>query len=71
MPPEDPAAKIDPRTTPSHLAYYVRDREGQKSIWTRIGAAWAHGDGKGFNVQLESVPLDGSVCLRILAEKNE
>jgi hypothetical protein len=32
---------------PSHIAYQVRDRENGKSFWTRIGSAWAHGDGKG------------------------
>ena len=24
---------------PSHVAYRVRDREGQKGFWTRIGTA--------------------------------
>ena len=31
---------------PSHAANQVRDREGKKSVWTRIGSAWAHSDGK-------------------------
>lgn len=26
---------------PSMIAYQVRDREGRKSFWTRIGSAWA------------------------------
>ncbi len=56
---------------PSHVAYQVRDREGQKGIWTRIGSVWPHSDGKGFNIQLESVPLDGRVTLRIAAEKKD
>ncbi len=57
---------------PTHVAYQVRDRgEGQKSFWTRIGAAWAHADGKGFNVQLEVVPLDGRVSLRVASEKKD
>jgi len=25
----------------------------------RIGSTWAHADGNGFNIQLETVPLDG------------
>lgn len=55
---------------PSHIAYQIRDRgEGKKSFWTRIGSAWAHADGKGFNVQLEVVPLDGRITLRIATEK--
>jgi len=57
--------------SPSHAAYQVRDREGKKSIWTRIGTAWVHADGKGFNVQLDALPLDGKVALRIISEAKE
>ncbi len=57
--------------TPSHAAYHVRDREGGKSFWTRIGAGWQHTDGKGFNIQLEVVPLDGRITLRVASEKKD
>jgi len=57
--------------SPSHIAYQVRDREGGKGFWTRIGCAWPHADGKGFNIQLEVVPLDGRITLRIATEKKE
>lgn len=57
--------------TPTHVAYQVRDREGGKAIWTRIGAAWQHKDGKGFNLQVECVPLDGRITLRVVSEKKE
>jgi hypothetical protein len=57
--------------TPSHYVYQVRDREGQKAIWTRIGAAWSQKDGKGFTVQLDAVPLDGRLTLRVPTEANE
>jgi hypothetical protein len=34
--------------TPTHIVYHVRDgANGQNGFWTRIGAAWAHKDGKG------------------------
>ena len=57
---------------PTHVAYQVRDRgEGKKGFWTRIGSAWAHGDGKGFNIQIETVPLDGRITLRVASEKKE
>ena len=56
---------------PSHVAYQVRDREGGKGIWTRIGSAWPHGDGQGFTVQVDAVPLDGRITLRIVSEKPE
>ena len=57
--------------TPSHLAYHVRDREGGKGFFTRIGAAWAHGDGNGFNIQLDVTPLDGRITLRVASEKKD
>jgi hypothetical protein len=56
---------------PSHIAYQVKDREGKKSFWTRIGSAWAHADAKGFNIQLEVVPLDGRIVLRVESEKKD
>lgn len=56
---------------PSHVAYQVRDREGQKAFWTRIGTAWANADGKGFNIQLEALPLDGRIVLRVASEKKD
>lgn len=55
--------------TPSHIAYQVRDREGKKGFWTRIGSVWSHNDGKGFNIQLECVPLDGRITLRLANEE--
>lgn len=57
--------------TPSHIAYQVRDREGKKAIWTRIGSAWAHADGNGFNIQVEAVPLDGRISLRVATDKKD
>ena len=63
---EAPASK-----QPSHVAYQVRDREGKKGFWTRIGTAWAHADGQGFNIQIECVPLDGRITLRVASEKKE
>ena len=54
---------------PSHVVYQVRDSNQGKGFWTRIGAAWMHNDGKGFNVQLDSVPLDGRITLRVASEQ--
>jgi hypothetical protein len=53
---------------PTHIAYQVRDGN-EKGYWTRIGVAWPHKDGKGFNIQLECVPLDGRVSLRVAEER--
>lgn len=56
---------------PSHTAYQVREGKGDKGFWTRIGSAWPHGDGKGFNIQLDAVPLDGRITLRDASDKKD
>jgi len=43
---------------PALIAYCVTER-GEKSFWTRIGAAWDHEDAKGLTLQLEMVPVNG------------
>jgi hypothetical protein len=56
-------------TAPTHIVYQVLDREGDKSaIWTRIGAAWPHNDGKGFNITLTALPVDGRLSVRLASE---
>jgi hypothetical protein len=57
--------------SPSHIAYHVRNRKGGEGIWTRIGSAWAHKDGNGFNIQIETVPLDGRITLRVMSDKTK
>jgi hypothetical protein len=53
------------KKAPTLAAYHVREgKNGGKSFWTRIGAAWQHEDGEGFNVQIEVMPLDGKIVLR-------
>jgi hypothetical protein len=56
---------------PTHIAYHVRERKGDKGFWTRIGAAWPHADGNGFNIQVDIMPLDGRITLRVASEKSE
>jgi len=46
---------------PTHRVYAVtRTENDDKGYWTTIGAAWPHQDGKGFNVKLEYLPLNGA-----------
>lgn len=54
---------------PSHIAYQVRDGEENKSYFNRIGAVWEHKDGEGFNMVLDSVPVDGRVTIRSVQER--
>ena len=56
--------------TPTHIAYQVREGN-EKGFWTRIGAAWAHKDGKGLSIQLDCIPLDGRITLRIPSDLPE
>lgn len=67
----DTASPTTNSRMPTHAAYQVRDREGKKAVWTRIGSAWAHADGNGFNIQVEALPLDGRISLRVITETKE
>lgn len=48
---------------PSH-AVYVIEGEGQNAFWTKVGAAWQHEDGEGFNILLSALPVNGRLVLR-------
>jgi len=52
----------------THLfAYAVEEYDnanGKKAKnWTRIGVAFPHKDGPGFNIQLRCLPVDGRIVL--------
>ena len=49
---------------PTHRAYSVIRREGQDDYWLNIGLAFPHKDGKGFNIVLQALPLDGKIVCR-------
>ena len=49
---------------PTLIAYSVKEREGKQAIWTKIGAAFPHGKGKGLTIQLDALPLGDSIVLR-------
>ena len=50
---------------PSHIVYNVREgKKKDQSFWDRCGVAFEHGDRKGFNVELSSIPVDGRLTLR-------
>lgn len=50
---------------PSHYVYSVREgSENGQDYWTKIGVAFAHNDGKGFSVLLESFPINGKLTIR-------
>jgi hypothetical protein len=50
--------------SPTHRVYAVEKRNG-KTYWRAIGAAWAHGDGEGFGIALDYLPLnDAEIVMR-------
>ena len=52
----------------------VEDRKGEgdqgDAFWTRVGSAWQHKDGKGFNVVLSALPVNGRLVLRTFTEED-
>lgn len=60
--------------SPAFIAYTVSEYgqgEKKKAKWTAIGAAWPNHDGEGFSVQLDALPLDGKVVLRLNKPKED
>lgn len=55
---------------PSLIAYHVRE-VGENSYWDRVGVAFGHRDGQGFDLVLDSLPVGGRVVLRVPTEKPE
>lgn len=49
---------------PDYMAWHV-NQKGEKSYWNKVGAAWAHKDGKGYTLQLETCPINGRIVLRL------
>lgn len=62
----DPGSK-----RPSHIAFHVRGGEDAKAYFNRIGSAFPHKDGEGYNILLDAVPTDGKVTLRTPQERLE
>ena len=57
--------------SPAFIAYQVRGKKGEKGYFTRIGAAWPQANGKGFNIQLDALPIDGRIALCVPSEGKE
>ncbi len=53
---------------PTHRIYIVTG-EGEKSSWRPIGSAWAHKDGQGFAINVDALPLQGRIVMRIAKDK--
>ena len=57
---------------PTHRVYTLIERKsaaGEPDVfWLNIGSAWPNKDGKGFNLQMQAMPLDGKLVLREISE---
>lgn len=56
------------QNTPAFMLWSV-DGDGPNARWTRIGAAWLHQDGKGFNLRCATIPLQGRLVARAYTPK--
>ncbi|WP_120694201.1 hypothetical protein [Sphingopyxis terrae] len=54
--------------SPAFILYRV-EGNGPEARWTKIGAAWANRDGKGFNIACDAVPLQGRIVMRAYTPK--
>ena len=64
------AEKNDPKQ-PTHRVYSVIRREGQDDFWLNLGLVFPHKDGKGFNLMLQALPIDGKLVCREIGEDGE
>jgi hypothetical protein len=63
MPKQNTPAPAKPRYDVLVADEYERD--GQKQVnWIRVGAAWEHDDGEGFQITLKALPLNGTLVVR-------
>jgi hypothetical protein len=58
---------------PTHDAYVAVSTgpNPTDTIWLKVGAAWEHKDGEGFNVVLHATPVTGKLVLRKPKEKSD
>jgi len=58
-----------PSKKPSYTANHAKQGKDGKSYFNRVGAAFPHKDGKGHNIELDSVPVNGRIVLREYVQK--
>ena len=64
-------SKSESSKLPTHRIYSVA-KDGDKTRWTELGAAWPHKDGKGFQLKFNASPFgECDVVLRAVQPKKE
>ena len=56
---------------PKFVVYAVRDRDGARAVWTRIGAAFEHKGFEAYNIMLDALPVDRKIVLMPPKEPDE
>jgi hypothetical protein len=67
-------AKKETAAAPKHHrshGVFVVEGEGEKAFWVKVGAAWPHSDGNGYNVTLTALPINGRLVIRNRKELGE
>lgn len=54
---------MDRTAPPTRTVYAITEREGARSVWTRIGSAWTNRDGS-VTVRLDALPVSGILQVR-------
>lgn len=53
---------------PTHDAFVAVTPNGstdpKDTVWLKVGAAWPHKDGEGYNIVLHAVPVGGKLVIR-------
>lgn len=52
--------------SPDFIVHVTREYgEGKeaKTFWSRVGVAWKHKNGEGYNILLDAVPVDGKLVM--------
>lgn len=53
---------------PTHNIWRVTG-DGENARWVKVGAAWPHKSGGGFNLVFDAVPVSGRTVLRKIKAK--
>ena len=52
--------------SPVYTAFTTREYgegDGKKTYWTQIGSVFAHKSGKGYDILLDALPVNGKIVL--------
>lgn len=61
-----PRASTPTPNKPAYEVFTVLERgEGKKNFWLKVGAVWPNKDGTSYSLNLDAMPLNGRLQLRL------